>query len=177
MPPTVTQNEGDGKSPTAPKKKYLRTLYLANSTPCPNWVMDDLILDTGVPHAAIRVLLFLLRRTVGWNNKHEEISLRQIEQGAGVTRPTAIHCVRLIVDCWGLFHKTRGRLGQHSSVFTIADLSSEAFNERAILLSNIYRTVAPTPKQLRDLKCTTELLNAERAKMKAEDEQWEAAHR
>lgn len=150
-------------------KKYLRTLLLPNSSPVPNFVFDQIVSDTDVPHAAIRVLLYLLRKTVGWNNKHEELSLRQIQEGAAVTRPTAIHAVRVVCDCWGFFKKSRGWLGQHSSTFTIGDLTAEGFCERVTLLYGVYETIFPTPQQLRERPCTPEVLNAERDRLAAED--------
>lgn len=110
------------ENPRPKKAKYLRTIFLPNSSPVPNFVFDDLLNENDIPHSVIRVLLFLLRKTVGWNNRSEELSLSEIQRGAGVTRPTAIYGVRMICDCWGMFQKTRGRLGQHSSVFTIYQL-------------------------------------------------------
>lgn len=149
------------------KPKYLRTIYLPNSSPVPNFIFDEILSDSDVPHTAIRVLLFVLRKTVGWDNQHEELALRQIQEGAAVTRPTAIHAVRVICDCWGFFKKSRGRKGQHSSVFTVSDLSSELFNERAGLLYEAYGTIFPSPDQLRDRPCTPELLAWAQAKLEA----------
>lgn len=124
----------------------------------PNWVFDELVPEKGVPASAIRVLLFMLRKTVGWDNRCEELSLTEIEYGAAVTRPTAIQAIRVICECWGLFHKSRGRKGQHSSVFTIADLSAEGFSERSGLLYDLYGKYFPNAKQLRDRPCTSDLL-------------------
>jgi hypothetical protein len=95
------------------------------------------------------VLLFLIRKTVGWNNRQEELSLDQIQYGAGVSRPIAIHSLWIICDVWGLFHKTRGRKGQHSSVYAIGDLTEDGFQDRYNLVSRIYGTGFPTPEQVR----------------------------
>src|SRR5580704_11457213 len=134
------------------KKRYLRTIFLKNSSPVPNWVFDELLCDSEVPHAARSVLLFLLRKTVGWDNHEEELSLEDIQYGAGVSRPIAIHALWVICDCWGLFHKTRGRKGQHSSVYAIGDLTEDAFLDRYDLVRRIYGTGFPTPEQVKPIK-------------------------
>jgi hypothetical protein len=137
-----------GESP-GQKRKYLRTIYLKNSSPLPNWVLDDLLADSTVPHAARSVLLFLIRKTVGWDNRTEELALHEIQCGASVSRPIAIHALWVICDCWGLFNKTRGRKGQHSSVYEIGDLSQDNYEDRYQLLLRIFNTGFPTPEQVR----------------------------
>jgi len=60
-----------------------------------------------------------------------------------------------------LFHKTRGRKGQHSSVFTVGNMDAKEFDERLGLLIGIYDTTFPSPQQLREKPCTQELLATE----------------
>jgi len=170
----MDQDNAAGEAPRPKKKRYLRTIFLPNSSPVPNWYLDGVLSDSDVPHAARSVFLFMLRKTVGWDNRVEELSLAEIQSGASVTRPTAIHAVRVICDCWGLFHKSRGRKGQHSSVYTIGGLTDEEFFERSCLISDIYGTLFPSPSQLRETPCTSELLRQQRAKKKAEEESLEA---
>jgi len=150
------------------KRKSQRLIFLPNSSPVPNWFLDTVLSDPAVPHAARSVFLYLLRKTVGWDNRFEELSLTEIQYGATVTRPTAIHAVRVICGCWGLFKKSRGRKGQHSSVFMIGGLTEAEFTERYELVSDIYGTGFPTAKQLREHPCTDELLRAQRATVEAE---------
>lgn len=157
-----------GDDSTAGKRKSVRTLYLPNTSPVPNFVLDDLLADPRVPHAAIRVLLFLLRKTIGWSNRRDEISLVQIQSGACVSRPIAIHAIRVVCDCWGLFRKSRGRLGQHCSGFEVGELTAQAFDRRAVLIEGIYQTIFPSPKQLRAQPCTSSLLAEEQRKLEAE---------
>jgi hypothetical protein len=135
----------------APKRKYLRTIFIKNSSPVANWIFDELLSDSDVPHAAIRVLLYLIRKTIGWDNREEELSLEQIQYGAGVSRPIAIHALWVICDCWGLFDKTRGRKGQHSSVYAIGNFTEEGFTDRYDLVSRIYGTGFPTPEQAKPI--------------------------
>jgi hypothetical protein len=132
------------------KKNSLRTIFLPNSSPVPNWFFDEVLQSTEIPHAARSVLLFLLRKTIGWDNRVEELSLVQIQEGAAVTRPTAIHALRVICDLWELFHRTRGRKGQHSSVYAVGDMSREHFIDRCNLVSLVYETDFPSPAQLQD---------------------------
>jgi hypothetical protein len=68
-----------------PKRKSLRTIYLPNSSPVPNWFFDSVLSDQKISHATRSVLLYLLRRTIGWDNAEEELSLSQIEHGAAVS--------------------------------------------------------------------------------------------
>jgi hypothetical protein len=137
------------ESPGPKKQKYLRTIFIKNSTPIPNWFLDEVLCDPEVPHAARSVFLFLVRKTIGWDNRTEELSLEEIQYGAGVSRPIAIHALWVICDCWGLFEKTRGRKGQHSSVYAIGDFTEDGFQDRYNLVSRIYGTGFPTPEQVK----------------------------
>jgi hypothetical protein len=151
-----------GETPGA-KRKSLRTLYLPNSSPVPNWVFDTVVPNPDIPSATIRVLLFLLRQTVGWSNQTKELSLTTIQNGAGVTRHTAIHSIRVLTDCWGCFEKERGWKLQGSSVYKVSALKEEDFDERAYLCCKIYGTEHPSPAQLKQKPCTPELLAAQAA--------------
>ncbi|MGH9682311.1 MAG: hypothetical protein ACRD4S_01700 [Candidatus Acidiferrales bacterium] len=148
---------------TAKCKKYQRTIFLPNSSPVPNWFFDFVLAEQAIPHGMRSVFLFMLRKTIGWDHRVEEISLNQIQDGSAVTRHTAIHAIRVICDCWGLFHKTRGRKGQYSSVYTIVGFSEEQFSERYFLVEDIYGTGCPTAKQLREKPCSKELIEHARA--------------
>lgn len=171
MATTVPTHEADGKTPngavdadTSKPKRSVRTIFLKNSSPVPNWFFDEVLADSQVPHATRSVLLFLLRKTVGWSNRVEDLSLSEIQRGASVSRHVAIHAVRVICECWGLFYKSRGAKGQHSSSFRIADLTADHFLDRSLLVYGIYGTIHPSPKQLRERPCTTELLRWQRKK-------------
>jgi hypothetical protein len=159
----------EGLSPE-PKRKSLRTIYLPNSSPIPNWFLDSVVASSDVPSATIRVFLFMLRQTVGWDNSTKELSLTTIQNGSGVTRHTAIHAVRVLTDCWGCFTKQRGWKLQHSSIYKIGILSEQEFEDRFWLCDTIYGTPHPTPAQLREKPCTPELLAVQEA---AEDEKYE----
>lgn len=144
-----------------PKRKSLRTILLPNSSPVPNWFFDEVLSNPEVPHATRSVFLFMLRKTVGWDNEVEELSLTEIQHGSATSRHTAIHAVRVICECWGLFKKCRGKKGQGASTYEIGGLSEEEFTDRCYLCDDIYGTVHPTTKQLRKQPCTPELLRAQ----------------
>jgi len=150
---TATREEHEAK----PKRRGTRSILLPNSSPVPNWFLDDVLSDPEVPHALRSVLMFLLRKTVGWDRKSDEISLVQIEDGAGVSRKTAIHAVRVICECWGLFDKKRGYLGQHSSVYTVAGLTAAEFQEHYAATADKYGTGCPKPEQLRAAQNSAEV--------------------
>ena len=171
MPTIARPHEVHGKTPddapdadTSRPKRSVRTIFVKNSSPVPNWFFDEVLPDSNVPHATRSVLLFLLRKTVGWSNRVEDLSLSEIERGASVSRHVAIHAVRVICECWGLFRKSRGVKGQHSSSFRIADLTADHFLDRSLLVYGIYGTIHPSPKQLRERPCTPELLRRQREK-------------
>ncbi len=111
----------------------------------------------------------MLRKTVGWDNEVEELSLTAIQYGSAVSRHTAIHAIRVICECWGLFDKSRGQKGQGSSVYSIAGLSEDEFTDRCSLCYDIYGTCHPTAKQLRERPCTPELRMAQMAINEAND--------
>jgi hypothetical protein len=100
-----------GESP-GQKRKSLRAILLPSSSPVPNWFFDEVLSNSEVPHATRGVFLFMLRKTVGWNNEVEELSLTAIQYGSAVSRHPAIHAIRVICECWGLFKKSRGQKGQ-----------------------------------------------------------------
>ena len=152
----------EGISP-GQKRKSLRTILLPNSSPVPNWFFDEVLSNSKVPHATRSVFLFMLRKTVGWDNSSEELSLTQIQFGSSTSRHTAIHAIRIICDCWGLFQKSRGTRGQCSSSYAIGGLSEDEFTERIGLIEDIYGTGHPTAKQLRERPCTPKLLREQMA--------------
>jgi hypothetical protein len=169
--PDQPQDSNAGRESPGRKRKSLRTILLPNSSPVPNWFFDEILSSPEVPHATRSVFLFMLRKTVGWDRASEELSLTQIQQGSATSRHTAIHAIRVIVECWGLFTKSRGVKGQCSSEYRIAGLTEDEFLDRSILVSDIYGTMHPSPAQLRDKPCTAELLAKQRSDNDTEDAQ------
>jgi hypothetical protein len=55
----------------------------------PRWVLDEVLPINGLPAPFFRVLLFLVRKTLGWQKREDYISLSQIERGACVVRRDA----------------------------------------------------------------------------------------
>lgn len=60
----------------------------------PRWAIDDLMPVNGLPAPFFRVLLFTLRKTLGWGKREDYIPLSQIERGACVGRRDACNALR-----------------------------------------------------------------------------------
>jgi hypothetical protein len=128
-------------------------------TPIPNWVLDKIVADRTIHSSVVRVFLYLFRETVGWNDPIKNISLKHIQNGAGVSRERAIHAIRVICEGWGSFTKTRGQKGGASSTYMVAghlfknerEAMEEAFHWRSMVLIEVYGTICPTPKQIANL--------------------------
>jgi len=124
----------------------MRFAKLRNGPQFQNWFFDEVAWDIFVADSVLKVFLFLYRKTIGWNNaRGREISY-PTNAGANVrSRNTAIHAVAVLCDCWGLWKKTRGVRGEHSSIFEPASITSvEQFRERSMQTSYIYNSVCPT---------------------------------
>src|SRR5579871_6672318 len=141
------------------KSNHLRTAFLPNTTPVPNWFFD-FILAEQMPHELRSVFLFLIRKTIGWNNASEEQTLNHIERGACVSRNVAVRAVQVFCDCWGLWKRIPGR-GRHMSVFEVSEHAAwtkERVWERRNWVQTIYQSDMPTLEQLRARPCTAEVL-------------------
>jgi hypothetical protein len=55
----------------------------------PRWVFDEVLPLNELPAPFLRVVLFLVRKTLGWQKREDFISLTQIERGACVVRRDA----------------------------------------------------------------------------------------
>lgn len=58
----------------------------SNFIAAPRWIFDEVLPVNGLPAPFFRVLLFLVRKTIGWQKVSDFISLSQIERGANVSR-------------------------------------------------------------------------------------------
>jgi hypothetical protein len=127
----------------------LQQKFLPGSTPVPNWFFDELMPEA--PESVLRVFLYLFRKTIGWNNETEEQSLHQIMNGTSIAgRNTAVYAVKIVCDCWSFWRKTRGKKGQHSSIFAVDGIRQyEQAMARVVLTECIYGDWCPTREQLR----------------------------
>jgi hypothetical protein len=140
------------------KRGRVRKLYVKNSSPIPNWYLDDVVSINEVPNYVHAVFLYLLRRTIGWDKKSEKINFDDIEGGTSVSRPSIVHALQLLCDCWGIFTVERGK-GRAKSVFTIGDWDRETVLDRMICVNWVYETIAPTARQLQIVPCTPEVIS------------------
>jgi hypothetical protein len=152
----------------------IRRDLLPESTPVPNFFFDKLM--PLFPHAQFKVLLFLWRKTVGWQKERDILSLSQIERGAGVCRDVAISGVRLLQEL-GLFTKNSTSHYRGSNEFKIiADYEKQqVIGQLERLVERNDQSARPSPTSrfsrgsLVDLadtqKATTKKANKEKGKM------------
>jgi hypothetical protein len=69
-----------------------RNIMIPESTPVPNFFFD--VLMPIAPRAFFDVLLFIWRKTVGWDKERDFLSLSQIQKGASVSRGIAVDAIR-----------------------------------------------------------------------------------
>jgi phage replication O-like protein O len=59
-------------------------------TRLPNWIIEQL---PTVSAPAVKIILLVARKTIGWNRARDAISLSQFESGTGITRPTIVKAI------------------------------------------------------------------------------------
>jgi len=89
------------------KMSEVRQLVIRESVQVPNFFFDA-IMPVARP-ADFKILLFIWRKTVGWNKRKDFISITQIRRGARVCREKAISAPRFW-EAVGLIRRT-GRSG------------------------------------------------------------------
>ena len=94
-------------NPEEPRRRVLR-----ESVPVPNFFFDEVM--PRVKPLYFCVLLFIWRKTVGWNKEQDWIALSQIQSGVGVCRNAVLGALRLWREV-GLLRRA-GRLGIRGTV-------------------------------------------------------------
>jgi len=166
----VSRNKaGPKKGAREDVPETLQQEFLPGSTPVPNWIFDELMPE--IPESVLRVFLYLFRKTVGWNNETEEKSLQQIMADNKIaSRHTAVYAVKILCECWRFWAKTRGKKGQHSSIFAVEGIRNhDQAWARILLTESIYGSLCPTRKQLREKPPTLELYRDALAEQTAEN--------
>lgn len=95
-----------------------RSIVIRNSTPVPNWFLDEILRMRGLPPSAIRVLLYLWRKTVGWDKEADFVSLSQIESGCAIGRREAVAGAKLWASV-GLFSARLGDMPRSMTEYTV----------------------------------------------------------
>jgi hypothetical protein len=140
------------------KRGRVRNLFIKNSSPVPNWYFDHYLEDSEIPPYIHIVFLFLLRKTIGWDKHSESLTVHQIADGTALSKPSVIHAIEVICDCWGLFKVERGRGKRPSKFTTSADqLAFNAVMDRRILLNYVYSSDCPRASELKRTPCTAEV--------------------
>lgn len=65
-------------------------------TPIANEIVEALV-KACLLGSEFQVVLFVIRKTYGWNKKYDIISLTQFEQGTGLSRPTVVKTLKNVV--------------------------------------------------------------------------------
>jgi phage replication O-like protein O len=78
-------------------------MLIPNSFQVPNICVDDLL--PYLKGTELKVLLFLIRKTFGWQKKEDRISLSQFAKGTGISRPYIVEALRQLHDCHLIFRK------------------------------------------------------------------------
>jgi phage replication O-like protein O len=65
-------------------------------TPIANEILEMLV-NACLLGSEYQVVLFVIRKTYGWNKKHDIISLTQFEKGTGLSRPTIVKTLKNVL--------------------------------------------------------------------------------
>ena len=143
----------------AKDRNKVRREFMPNTSPVPNFIFDTILQDTDFPESTLRVFLFLLRKTIGWNKTSDLQSLEDIANGTSLAVMTVRHGIAILCDCFGFFTVEKGT-GHRKSKFTICkeNLTQEHYDERINILMYLYEHDIPTAKELKETPCTPALL-------------------
>lgn len=66
-------------------------------TAIPNWILDDVL--PVISPASTKVLMFIMRRTAGWQRESDAISVRQFSAALNLSRPTVLKALKELIAC------------------------------------------------------------------------------
>lgn len=72
----------------AKRKKY---------TKIPNEILEALY-KTNMPLECLRIVLFIARKTYGWNKTEDWISLNQFAEGTGILKANVCRAIKKLID-------------------------------------------------------------------------------
>lgn len=104
-----------------------------------NEIMDALC-KIRIPGEAMQVLLFILRKTYGWNKKEDRISLSQFAVGTGLKKTTICKSLRKLEDMRLIITKKGKGITQFGNEYS----TSYCFNK-------IYLNWVPLPKKVKGI--------------------------
>lgn len=64
-------------------------------TAIPNWIMDDVM--PVISPASAKVLMYVLRRTAGWQRESDAISVRQFSTALNLSKPTVLKALKELI--------------------------------------------------------------------------------
>lgn len=83
-------------------------------TRIPNEIIDFYM--GKLSHAQFKVLIFILRKTLGWNKKSDIISLSQITSACGISKPTAVTALKELNDMGLISTQKNTKVGKKISL-------------------------------------------------------------
>lgn len=119
-------------------------------------IADELLealIKIRIPGQAMQVLLFIIRKTYGFNKKQDAISLSQFEAGTGLSKPRICHCLDKlseinIITKNGNMATTKYSINKHYSTWkplpkkeTIAKKGNKSCQKRKSPLPNMGHTI------------------------------------
>lgn len=136
-----------------------RKLFIPHSSPVANFIFDEMIRYDDVPFHVVKVLMFFIRHTVGWDKMSEYFSARYIQQELHIGGASYEHALRILCDCWQLFDIERGQ-GRKKSKVTIRleNFNATAYADHLVATANVHRATCPTYQQLLDEPNTREMI-------------------
>lgn len=97
-----------------------------NYTQVPNILLDEWLNILG--HAELKVILFIVRKTIGYHKVRDKISILQIQENTGLTRSNVTSAVKSLINRKLIKKVTSGKNGASSSYYelVISELSNNS---------------------------------------------------
>src|SRR5262245_30084900 len=127
-----------------------RKLFIPHSSPVANFIFDEMLRDADIPPYVLKVLLFFIRQTIGWDKLSEKFSSRYVTGQLAISASSYEHSLKLLCDCWQLFDFERGS-GRRKSTVTVRleNFNVTSYADHLIATANIYGTTCPTYEELK----------------------------
>jgi hypothetical protein len=117
------------------KGVIMNRVMIPNSFQTPNIIVDKALpLLSG---AETKILLFIVRKTFGWGKEWDSISLSQFEEGCGLSRPSCIEAVAVLIANQIIIKVAKG---QSFSYRLNLDWNGEFTGKESLLVKKVYQT-------------------------------------
>jgi phage replication O-like protein O len=114
-----------------------------NYTQAPNVLFDDLICDPKLSLAELKVILVVVRQTIGFHNDEEKLTFSELETRTGLSRSAVSDGVQRAMARGIVERRIEGPKG-HEEAFYALNISGSEFLPLAVVDSNRQRSPIPT---------------------------------